>query len=304
MMPAPDKVTVIYPQAGNAVFHALARRLADARQEAGRDVALRSAISVCALRPDDLAGETVLIVQPGQSSRGLPDRNAFLKRLSEARKRVAVFSEPAGTAFFENQFKLAIDFDAMIDVGFVSQADKLEGFEIPYLFLFNGPTRRDALAIAGPPASRRTVCWSIVGHARDDRVRLADELANTLDPGGIVFLPPRGVIIRTDRGMIGAEGLHRLLLKTRFYVWASLHEVPFYESFRFREAILAGAVPCKIDPRPGPENAGVPGVFPSAQALRDSVEADGYEALFEKARAFYISRSPLSDGLEEVLEDV
>lgn len=304
MMPASDNVTVVYPQAGNAVFHALARRLADAGEEAGRSVVLLPASSVCALGRRDLAGKMVLIVQPGQCSRGLPDRDAFLQRLSEARKRVAVCAEPAGSAFFENQFKVAIDFDAIIDIGFLSQADQLKNFGVPYLFLFNGPTREDASAIEETSVSGRPICWSLVGHAREDRVRLAHDLADALDPGGLVFLPPRGVVIQQSRGMIAAEGLNKLLRKTRFYIWASLHEVNYYESFRFREAILAGAVPCKMDPRTGWESADVPGIFPSVDSLRESIENNGYETLCEEAKAFYLSQDLLSDGLREALERV
>ena len=216
MVPASDNLTVVYPQAGHAVFRGLAERLAQARQEAGRDVALLSASSASALDRGDLAGETVLVVQPGQCSGGLSNKKALFRRLSEARKKVAVCAEPVGSEFFRNQFKVAVDFDAMIDVGFISQADKLEGFELPYRFLFNGPTGGDARALGEIPATERPIPWSLVGHARDDRVWLADGLAQALDPGGLVFLPPRGVVIRKNRGMIGAGGLHKLLLKKLF----------------------------------------------------------------------------------------
>ncbi len=304
MNPGSDNVTVIYPQAGNAVFHGLAARLANAGRAAGRDAVLRPASSVSGMGRGGLVGTTVLVVQPGQCSRGLPDRDAFYQRLSEARARVAVSAEPAGTDFFDNQFKMPVDFDALIDIGFVSQADRLEGFEVPYLFMFHAPTREDALVIEEASAAGRTIPWSLVGHARDDRVRLADDLAGALDPGGVVFLPPRGVTISKDRGMIPSGGLDKLLRKSRLYVWASIHEVDYYESFRFREAILAGAVPCKIDAGTGWHDTGIPGIFSSVDALRESVEEDGYETLFEEAKAFYLSGGLLSDALDGALRSV
>ncbi len=297
-------ITVIYPQAGHTVFRSLAYRLARAREEARRKTTVYPASAVGELNRSHLAGCTVLVVQPGQCTHGLSDRGAFSRRLSEAGKRVAVIAESVGTVFFENQFKISVDFDAMIDVGFVSQADQLKSFAIPYHFLFNGPTHSDVLAMERATASGRPLCWALVGHARDQRVRLAYDLTQALSPKGVVFLPPRGIVIQKSRGMIDVEGLHKLLLKTRFYVWESLHEFNYYESFRFREAVLAGTVPCKIDAWAGWESTGVPGIFSSANVLREAIEGSGYESLLGRAKSFYLSEGLLSEGLEGVLADV
>lgn len=299
-----DNLLVVYPQAGNALYEVLARRLVTACAEKSRIAELCPASAVCELDKGHLSDTVVMVIQPAQCYIHLADEHSFSQRISEARKRLVVAAESVGTIYFERQFELPINFDAMIDVGFVSQASKLAGFETPYYFLFNGPTREEKRAIEQTPASARAIPWTLVGHDRIARVELAYELTNWLQPGGVVFLPPAGVVIKERNGTIVPDGLHRLLGRTQFYVWTSLHDFDYYESFRFREAILAGAAPCKIDSRTDWKYTGIPGIFSSVETFAECVHNEGFESLLGKAKDYYLSRGLLADQLERVLDDV
>lgn len=296
------KYLIIYPQAGNAFYEVLGRRIAAACEENSRDVRLYPAAAVCRMGEGGLDGATVVMIAPAQCYKGLPDRDRFSSLVSKARKRLIFLAESVETVWFENQFKVPVEFDALIDLGFVSQEEKLDGFGIPYLFLFNSPTREEKKTIERVDLSGRTIPWATVGHDRGGRVKLAEELVRRFDPRGFVFLPPAGVLIRKENGMIGPEGLHALLCKTRYYIWKSLHDFDYYESFRFRESLLAGAMPCKLDDRTDWKSTGIPGIFDSVEAFAKAAEYEGFEGMLNSAREFYFSKGVLHEKLEEVLE--
>lgn len=301
-MRANDKLLIVYPQAGSAFYETLGRRLVTSCKEKFRDVTLRSAAEVCGAEEGGLDDTTVAVIAPAQCRHGLPDRDRFFRLLSGARRRVMVLAESVETEWFENQFKVPLEFDALIDLGFVSQEQKLNGFETPYLFLFNAPTHEEKQMIEGASLTGRKIPWATVGHERRDRVQLAHDLLTKFNPGGFVFLPPAGVVIKKENGMIGPDGLHALLGKTQYYVWESLHEYNYYESFRFREALLAGAMPCKVDRRADWTNTGIPGIFPSVEAFAESARDEGFEAILGSAKEFYFSHGLLADRVEEVLD--
>jgi len=119
-----------------------------------------------------------------------------------------------------------------------------------------------------------------------------------------VFLPNPGMGVRKGGSSIGPAGLSSGLSRTRYYVWTSHHEFLYYESFRFLEAILVGAVPCKIDGRAAWKQLGIPGIFPTVQALCDTVHSEGFSSMRNSAKAFYLSQSSLANHLERILEDV
>jgi hypothetical protein len=295
---------IIYPQAGNTLYEGLARRLATAIEENRRSAISCSASAVRGMDEGSLSRATVAMIAPAQCYKSLPDRDSFSRRVSEAQKRLMILAEATETVWFEDQFNVPVEFDALIDIGFVSQYEKLGNFELPYHFLFNALDRQEKQMVEQAPVSERAIPWATIGHDRGDRAELAHELANRLDPGGLVFLPPSGVGVRKENGMIDSDGLHTLLRKTRYYVWTSLHDFDYYESFRFREAILAGAMPCKIDSRTAWENTGIPGIFPSVEAFAEHANSGGFETLLNPAREFYLSRGLLTDKLEGILESV
>lgn len=297
------QITIVYPFAGSDFHKQLARRLASACEEKSRTAKLLSSAEVRDMDDDRLAGETTLIVNPWECTYKIGPPEKFFSRLSAARKRITVLAEAVEIEWFKKQFRLPMQHDMMIDIGFASQESKLHDFDIPYRFLFNSPTRRDERTIMRADPSRRTIPWAYVGHYRETRMKLAAELVEKFDPSGFVFLTKGGAVME-GRGTIGPLGLSSVLSKTKYYVWNSHHEFEYYESLRFMEAIMAGAIPCKIDSRVNWKKLDAPGIFSSVQELADSARNEGFTSMWRSARDFYLSRGRLADHLEEVLKDV
>jgi hypothetical protein len=297
---------IVYPDGGSVFHEKLARRLGAAAEEGSQEALVRSSAEVCEMDGEQLALTTLGIVSPWECAQFIGSKEKLFSRLSVAKKRVMILAEAVEAKWFGLQFRLPVRYDALIDVGFASQRDRLpSGFDLPYHFLFNGPTREEAQAIelALVPSERR-IPWAFVGHTKVDRVKLAAELVNELDPGGFVFLPTPGSGVREGKGMISPSGLAHVLSNTRYYVWRSHHEFAYYESFRFIEALLAGAAPCKVDIEGTWKQPEIPNVFPSVRALRRCIESEGFAAMLGSARQFYLSRGRLADHLEEALRFV
>lgn len=256
------------------------------------------------MESERLIEETVLIVNPWECTLQIGDSDEFFSTLSVARKRVTVLAEAVEITWFAKQFELPLQHDMLIDVGFVSQGNKLHDLQVPYRFLANSATRQEERVLEQASSCEKTIPWAFIGHNRQTRIELAAQLVDELDPGGFVFLPDRGRGVKEGQGTIGPLGLSALLAKTEYYIWNSLHEFEYYESFRFREAVLAGAVPCKIDDSEVWRDSDVPGIFPSVGDLLDDIHSEGYAYMWRSAREYYLSQGTLADNLEEILEDV
>lgn len=302
-MPNQTPITIVYPPAASIFYEDLARRLMAACEELQREAVLRSSADVTNMEEEQLCDATLLIVNPQESLHKVGDHDRYFSRLSAGRKRVMVLAEAVGFEYFEKQFELPLKYDMLIDVGFSSQKDKLGHRDIPYRFLFNGPDQEEKRRIAAMSPSQRRIPWAVIGHHRPSRARLVEDLIGVLGPDGVVFLPTGGAV-REGRGTIGPSGLGSTLSHTRFYVWQSLHEFTYYESFRFREAVMAGAVPCKIDSEVVWKELGIPGIFRSVRELAETVRSEGFDSMWRSARDFYLSRGSLSDHLDEILNDV
>jgi hypothetical protein len=300
-----EQFLIVYSTTSNVFYEALARRLAAACEENSREARLCTAIELSDMDTDEFENTTLALVNPFDCTYRIGGRGKFFSRISAARKRIMVLAEAVETQWFKNQFRLPIRYDALIDVGFLSQRDRLRDFDVPYYFLFNGPTRQEEERIGRPTTSpQRPIPWAIVGHKTDRRVRLVVELMEKLDPGGFVFLPNAGMGVRKGGSAIGPLGLSSGLSRTRYYVWNSDHEFMYYESFRFLEAILVGAVPCKIDGRAAWGHLSIPGIFPSVQALCATIHSEGFSSMQNSAKEFYLSQGSLASHLERILEDV
>jgi hypothetical protein len=299
-----EQFLIVYSTTSNVFYEVLARRLATACEENSREARLCTAMELSNMRADELENATLTIVNPFDCSYRIGDSKKFFSRLSAARRRIMVLAEAVETQWFKNQFRLPIRYDALVDVGFVSQRDRLGDFDVPYRFLFNGPTQQEVEKIRRPTSSKRPIPWAIVGHKTDGRVRLVVQLMERLDPGGFVFLPNAGIGVRKGGSAIGPSGLSSGLSRTRYYVWNSHHDFMYYESFRFLEAILVGAVPCKIDGRADWRELSIPGIYPSVQALCNTVHSEGFSSMQDSIKAFYLSQGTLANHLEKILEDV
>lgn len=292
---------IVYPAWGSAFHEGLARRLATARREGSEETHVCSSAEMRDMDTERIANATVAVVSPWECARWITGKEKFFSQLSVAHKRILILAEAVETGWFTRQFELPVRYDVLIDVGFASQEHKLPNFELPYRFLFNGPTRQEEQIMAREPSSERSIPWAFVGHSKEDRVRLAVELVEKIDPGGFLFLPRPGSGVKEGKGAVSPSGLGAVLSQTRYYVWRSHHEFAYYESFRFIDAILHGAVPCKIDGGEVWKQSGIPGIFPSVEAFRDRIQSDGFSSMLEDAREFYSSRGRLSDRLEEAL---
>jgi hypothetical protein len=241
--------------------------------------------------------------------------------LTSARKLVLASAEPAQSPWYKAELKFLPTLDAVFDVGFISQEEEHDFPHVAYHFVFNGPTSTEKEAIAELPTVReRPIPWALVGHPTAGRLALAARLMEDFAAAGFVFLPGKPnqpvpvAFTRQPRlgkhEKIGASGLAAVLRQTTYYVWTSAHDFAHYESMRFVAALGVGAIPCKIacgEISQGHSSYGhshVPGVFPSPQSFIAAAHTEGAQALYQRARDFYLSKGLLATHLEKALERV
>jgi hypothetical protein len=282
----------------------LASRLLKGFSNTSHGVAMYSSPEVCAMSGEDLSGTTLLVVSPGQCIEASGDVPAFLSKVTSAKKRILASVGPVDSDWYTRRLRKGITFDAVLDLGFAPQGERhSEVSSVPYYFVFNGPTRdEEPLAKEPAQAGERSIPWVLVGPKNDkNRHLLAELFEHGVDPGGFCLLHARLKNMGAPGPMLGGPQFSAVLSKTRYYLWGADRDVPYYESFRFIEPLLAGAVPCKIDPDLASEGPDIPGVYPSVGAFLTEVRHMGYRAMYRRARNFYVSRGRLADHLSEVL---
>jgi hypothetical protein len=263
-----------------------------------------SSPEVCALASEDLNNTTLLVVSPGQCIEASGDELLFLSKVACAHKRILASVGPVHSPRYLGRLRRGIHFDALFDLGFASQEDRhSEVSEVPYHFVFNGPIREEE-PLAEEPANQaeRTIPWVLVG-PRSDRNRdlLGALFELQINPGGVCLLHARPKNLVPPEPMLGGPQLSAILSKARYYLWAAERDVVYYESFRFIDSLLAGTVPCKIDPYLTSTGFDVPGVYASVSAF-DTEERDiGYSGMYRRARNFYVSRGRLGEHLSGAL---
>jgi hypothetical protein len=291
MQPATDDPTyVVTPDRGHIFYRELAERLYAAMSEFMTGVELRGPAEL----PKDLTEVRLVIVNPVECALS---GDFFVRRASTARARIIALAECAQTHWYRDQFNLGLHFDVILDIGFTPQQNTHPFRDTEYRFVFNGLSSSDEFLLSG---EERPLPWALVGHATGERARLAAALIEQVSPAGFVFLPT--LASPGAEGMLSSEQLLRVLRSSKLYVWRSHHRYRYYESFRFRDALLAGAIPCKIDPDDTAPDA--PGVFGTVLELGQVSAARGFEALREDALAFYTSQGTFADHLEKALCDV
>jgi hypothetical protein len=298
------------------LHHELARRLLIAcKDDAQQRAEVISSRELCDLAEEDLKDATLLVVSPFECVGTSGDRTAFFSAFDSARKRILASVEPVGSPWYEHQFMYPLRFDAVFDVGFVPREDKHRHSDVAYHFVFNGPTKREEKTISElSPARERPIRWALVGYPTAQRLELAAQLTEELDPGGFVFMPgmpsrtnPDGSRQRLEtlaqHEKLSPSGLAAVLSSSSYYVWTSAHDVAHYESFRFVAALRSGAVPCKIADDSSQDLSQIPGTFSSATSFCSAVqEEEDPSSMFRLAREFYLSKGTLAAHLEEALE--
>src|SRR5215211_2962063 len=131
-MPRSDHFLLVYSTTSNVFYEALAQRLLTACNESSLPVESCAAAQLSSMNVDQLANTTLILVNPVDCAHKVGSARKFFTRLSAAKRRLIVLAEAVETNWFRNQFLLPIQYDALIDVGFVSQEEKLKNFSIPY----------------------------------------------------------------------------------------------------------------------------------------------------------------------------
>ena len=119
--------------------------------------------------------------------RGERRRTGIPLKVACARKRILASVGPVQSPRYLGRLRRGIHFDALFDLGFAPQEDyHSEVSDVPYHFVFNGPTReQEPLAQEPPNQVERTIPWVLVG-PRSDRNRdlLGALFEHEIDPGG------------------------------------------------------------------------------------------------------------------------
>jgi hypothetical protein len=282
----------------------LASHLSKGFRDASRRVAVYSSPEVSALAPEDLGNTTLVVVSPGQCIETSGNEGAFLSKVARARKRILASVGPVHGLGYLSRLRRGIYFDALFDLGFVSQKDShYRVTDLAYHFVFNGLTREEE-PLAQEPVNRaqRTIPWVLIG-PRSDRNRelLGALFEHQVDPGGFCLMHPRPKNTTPSEPMLGGPQLSAILSKARYYLWGAEREGMYYESFRFIVPLLVGTVPCKIDPALTAAGFEVPGVYASVSAFDTEVRDMGYSEMYRRARDFYVFRGRLGEHLSGAL---
>jgi hypothetical protein len=285
----------------------LASRLSKGFRDASRRVAVYSSPEISALASEDLSNITLVVVSPGQCIETSGNDGAFLSKVASARKRILASVGPVHSPGYLARLRRGIHFDALFDLGFASQKASHFGVsDVPYHFVFNGLTR-DEEPLAQEPANHteRTIPWVLVGPRSDkNRDLLGALIEHQIDPGGFCLLqgrPKNSKNSTPPEPMLSGPQLFAVLSKARFYVWGPGRDGLYYESFRFIIPLLAGTVPCKIDPTLSVAGLDIPGVYASVSAFDTEVRDIGYRGMYRRARDFYVSRGRLEEHLSGAL---
>lgn len=183
----------------------------------------------------------------GESEAGLRRIRQYRRRAKQA---VVVLMECGKVRWFGYNVDLLqkARLDLLIDIGFHTQLSDVPAFlHSDYRFVLSGLTKseREAAYQTGSLRSERPIPWAFIGHLQPRRAKFAQDLVTNLEKDGFVYLPHS---LRVVEGgpHIGRQQLQTILERTRYYIWCSHHDYFYAESERFRNALLAGAVPIKV----------------------------------------------------------
>lgn len=282
-------ILILHAGNGGTRYAGLARRVREALADVGREAGLLSCDGpLCAAR-ERFEGAALLLVGPAEC---VDAGDELLALLEAARSRAVVLSEDAEGEGYGEHFRLPVRFDAVLDVGFVSQREKHKFEGVPYRFVADGPTRREERTIGAVTPAERKIPWAVVGYRVPEHVGMIVGLVQGLDPAGVVISPE----------LAGDGDLARVLASTNYAVWGAWGDSGYCESWRYLSALFCGAVPCKVDGFARAPEA--PGVFRSVESLFEGLRDGDFRGRYEAARGFYLSRGSLGERLEEALRGV
>jgi hypothetical protein len=296
---APARLSIVYPSLGNVFYHQLAVRLFDAASELDVDTRLIGSSSLDLVESSWASSAPAFIVSPNECFLSGSEK---MRILEDAPFRAAVLADCVGTPWYRKTFSLDMEFDLVVDVGFLDQSALRPFKAVPYRLLPNAPLPREAESIREAQPGSRSINWALIGHATPDRLLLAEQLLRFLGAEGFLFLPQLRPV-RPAEGMLSPAALDRVLQAANLYVWCSHHTQPYYESFRFLDAVICGSVPCKIDTATSAELRGLPNVFCSVKDLARAAVDRSPKGLFESSRDYALSIGMLTDRFADLLGD-
>jgi hypothetical protein len=231
-------------------FHdQMGRRLAEALRNLGVQTDIHTLGSYTPREYD-----RCFVINPYEAVFGFGDEAGGLRRLQTIKRRcgqiATVLLECIRTGWFEHSYRVSrmVGVSLFLDGGIVEQSRLIPArVKIDYRFFFNGlleserERARGILATAG----ERPIPWVVVGHLTPERVRLAQRLAQTVDPSGFVYLP-RLTPVTESGPHLNEQQFHRVLERAKYQVWCSHHRHFYMEGERFRASLLAGGIPIKV----------------------------------------------------------
>ncbi len=274
---------ILYPQQQRWMQEVLARRMcADLAREGIACVVLSAQAYAEGERPE-LASEPVLLVNLSDMLASVPSLEARQRCLESVRRhprRVLVNLESTQSSWFHDQFRFGSGvITEILDLGVVPQTAATRFHSIPLTWIPDALTRDEVESVAALSVEneRRAIPWAMVGQYIIPRRDLLKELRQGLGENGFVFLPSLRQPTDDDAAL-PREVLGKVLSRAEFSVWQSFHEYPHHEPFCAVAALIAGAMPVKIDPRRAVALAGLPWVFGSVceflAALADMGKAE------------------------------
>ncbi len=177
-----------------------------------------------------------------------------LARLAEIRAAVggptaAVQLDCAQTWWFAHACNLCgcAGIPTLLDLGFHDQSADLTPEQAHiYRFVFNGLTDSERAALDTlDRTAPRSVPWVFVGHMTEDRVRLVQRIMSEVDLRGFVYMPTLAPFTASGPHL-NEQQLMSVLGQARYQIWCAHHTYFYLESERFRQSVLAGAVPIKL----------------------------------------------------------
>lgn len=242
---------------------------------------------------------------------GFGGEAAGLARLRQLRKRAnavyVVLLECVQTQWFQHNLDLcnALGIDALLDLGFHTQvADLPPAVQRLYRPVFNGLTAQEQQQVRAMANRQhaRPIPWTFIGHQEIRRVRMVETLISQLAPDGLVYLPNIAPVSAGSAHITGSQ-LQTILEKTRWYIWNAHHPHFYVESERFRNALLAGAVPIKVSDGSTSPTDDLPFIYlmPNEAALIDRLRSADFEQFRQRFADDYLKCSSLESEFAKIV---
>ncbi len=325
------RILIVVSGGANYFHNAIGERLAEAFRNLGCHVDVRL-LKTYQPAEYDLALYVNLYEVAFVHAAGYPDaarteriiQSGYQPNLSEALQTVAAIQQHAKhsgvvllecvqTEWFARNHHLArtAGIHTFYDLGFHSQAHLLRDHSITYRFIPNTLTERERQKALAYQADQRerTIPWAFIGHMTPQRLHFAQKLiqrlGTRLGTQGVFYLPNLRPIL-SDGPHFNQAQLRRLLQNTRYYIWTAHHSYFYVESERFRDAVLAGCVPIKVQRRDSSiEAVDVPFKYLMLDEsdFEEHLQVLDYERLRQRFLKDYLAMPPFETLLaEEILK--